>query len=101
MRFLLELSLLSAVIVVVRDLTAGPWWSWPAALLSAVVVAGIWGLFVSPKAPVRLSRTGVLIVEAALFSGAAAGLFAVGRTVPAVVLLSLWLLQRIALALLR
>ncbi len=98
-RFLLELALLAGAAVLARQLIAG-WWGWAAAIVAVVAVATLWGLFLSPKATVRLPKPAALALEAALFLGIGAGLFTVGLGVPAAVGVGLWMVDRIALALL-
>lgn len=80
LRFCLELAALAALAL----------WGWTAfsALLLRLALAVIapaaagvaWGLFVSPKARIRAHWAIRAAVEAAVFGGAAAGLFAIGRT---------------------
>lgn len=99
-RFLLELALLAGVAVLAWQFTTGGW-RWPAATLGVVLVAVLWGLFLSPKATVRLPAAGALALEALLFFGVGAGLLLVGQGVPAAIGVGIWILDRIALALLR
>jgi Protein of unknown function (DUF2568) len=51
------------------------------AILAPLAVAVVWGLFVSPKARVRLSRPLWIAVQVVLFGGAVAGLLAVDHAV--------------------
>ncbi|OJX93366.1 MAG: hypothetical protein BGO96_10320 [Micrococcales bacterium 73-15] len=99
-RFLLELALLAGVAVLVHDVVPGGW-SWPAAILAVAAVATLWGVLLSPRAPVGLPAAASLGIEAVLFAGVGAGLLAVGHGVPAALGVGLWLLDRTALALLR
>lgn len=99
-RFLLELALLTGVAVLAWQLSSGGW-RWPAAALGVVLVAILWGLFLSPKATVRLPASVALGIEALLFLGVGAGLFAVGQGLPAAIGVGIWILDRIALALLK
>lgn len=98
-RFLLELALLVGVATLVLQLLP-EWWGWVAAIGAVVVVAVIWGLFLSPKASVPLPPPAAIAVEALLFLGTGAGLFAFGFGVPAAIGAVAWILDRIALALL-
>jgi hypothetical protein len=98
-RFLLELALLSGATVVVWRLVPG-WWHWPAAILAVIAVAVIWGLFLSPRAAVPLPESAALGIEAALFLSIGIGLFATGLGTIAVVGVLLWVIDRVALALL-
>lgn len=99
-RFLLELALLTGAAVLVWRLLPGPW-QWLVSLLAVGAVAAVWGLFCSPKATIPLPPPAVLAVEAALFLGVGAGLFAVGVVTPAVLGVVAWAADRAALALLR
>jgi hypothetical protein len=85
-RFLLELAMLVALgwvggeigsSVVVRVLLA---------IVFPLVAAVVWGVFVAPKAPRRLTDPAKLLVEIVLFSAAAGGLAVVGHPVLAAVL---------------
>ena len=51
------------------------------AILAPLAVAIVWGLFVSPKARVPLSRSLWIAVQVLLFGGAVAGLLAVDQVV--------------------
>lgn len=99
-RFLLELALLAGVGVLAWRLAPG-WWSWPATILAIVAVAVVWGLFLSPKAAVRLPPPAALLIEAALFVGVGAGLVAIGFGVAAIIGVAAWVADRVALALLQ
>ncbi|WP_286302328.1 YrdB family protein [Microbacterium suwonense] len=99
-RFLLELALLAGVAVLTWNLTVG-WWRWPAAILGVAVVATVWGLFLSPKAAVPLRQPAPLGIEVALFVGTGAGLLAVGFGISAGIGVGLWIIDRIALALIQ
>lgn len=99
-RFVLELALLAGAAVVGWHLADG-WWRWLVAILAVLLVASIWGLFVSPKAAIRVPRVGVFLIEAALFVGAGVGLFALGFGIPAAIGLAVWAVDRIVLALIK
>ncbi|WP_440989355.1 YrdB family protein [Haloarchaeobius baliensis] len=78
-RFLLELGALAAV-AYWGVVTAGGGLTGAALGLGlALVVAAVWGVFVSPKAPSRLDGAPRLAVEALVFGGAAVCLFATGQ----------------------
>lgn len=100
LRFLLELALLAGVGVLAWSIAPG-WWSWPAAILAVVVVATLWGLFLSPKARIPLPPAGGLAIEAVLFVGTGAGLVTLGWGVAAAIGVAVWAVDRIALALVR
>lgn len=99
-RFLLELALLAGVAVLAWNLTAG-WWRWLAAIFSVAAVAVAWGLFLAPKAAVPLPWPATLGIEAVLFVGTGTGLLIIGLGLPAAIGVALWLIDRIALALLQ
>ena len=89
-RFLLELALLAGVAVLVLRLVPD-WWGWVVAAVAVVAVAVLWGLFLSPKAPVPLPPLAGLALEA--------GLFAVGLGIPAAIGVAAWILDRAVLGL--
>lgn len=96
-RFLIELALLAGAGMLAWTLLPGGW-RWAGALVAVGVVGTIWGLFLSPRARIRLRSPAPLLLEAALFLGVGAGLIAVGQVVPAVVGVAIWALDRAALA---
>lgn len=100
MRFALELALLAGAAALAWRLTPSLW-HWISAPFSVGVVALIWGLFVSPKRHYALVAPWPLVIEAALFLGVGAGLVTVGLTTPATVVIGVWLIDLIALALLK
>jgi hypothetical protein len=57
------------------------------------VAATVWGAWVAPLAAKRLEDPARLAVEVALFAVTSAGLFAVGAVVPAIVLLTAYLVS--------
>lgn len=99
LRFLVELALLAGVAVLAWRLAPG-WWRWPVAILAVVVVATVWGLFLSPKATVPLPAAAALGMEAVLFLATAAGLLGVRLGLPAAFGIAAWVIDRLALALL-
>lgn len=95
-RFLLELALLLGVVLLVRQIVPGAW-GWILAILAAVAVAVIWGLFLSPKATVPLPPAAALALEGLLFAGTGLGLFAVGFALPAILGVAIWIVDRAVL----
>jgi hypothetical protein len=85
-RFLLELAMLVALGWVGGEIGS----SWPVSVLLAialpVLAAVVWGMFIAPKAPRRLTDPAKLAVELVLFAAAAMGLAIVGHLVLAAVL---------------
>lgn len=100
LRFLLELALLAGVAVLAWNLTAGGW-RWVAAIVAVALVATAWGLFLSPQAAIPLPSVAALAIEAVLFLGAGAGLLFLGFGVPAAIGIAVWIVDRIALAVLQ
>lgn len=98
-RFLLELALLAGAAVLAWRL-APEGWQWPLAILAPIVVGVVWGLFLSPRARFRMPALATLALEALLFLGVGAGLLFVGLGVPAAIGVGIWVVDRIALALL-
>lgn len=98
-RFLLELALLLASALIVWELVDG-FWQWPLTILTPIVVAVLWALFLSPKAPVVLPTILHFLIEAALFIGAGIGLFMVGHVIVAGVGVIIWIADKIAIAVL-
>jgi hypothetical protein len=85
-RFLLELAMLVALGWVGGEI--GSSWVIRVGLAIALplVAAVVWGMFIAPKAPRRLTDPAKLLVELVLFSAASTGLAAVGYPLLAVVL---------------
>ena len=85
-RFLLELAMLVALGWVGGEIGS----SWVVRALLAIafplVAAGVWGMFIAPKAPRRLADPAKLVVELGLFAAAVVGLALVGHPVLAAVL---------------
>lgn len=100
LRFALELALLCGTAALAWNIAPGSW-KWPSTVLSVVVVAVIWGLFLSPKATVTVPASAALLIEGILFIGIGSGLFALGHVVIATVGIAVWLADRIAIGLLR
>ncbi len=74
-RFLLELCLLAALAY------AGLQVNVVLAILAPLAAAVVWGVLVSPKAPVSLSTAAWVAVQAVLFGAAVVGLVLAGNTV--------------------
>jgi hypothetical protein len=85
-RFLLELAMLVALGWVGGEIGSSWLVSVPLAIAFPVLAAVIWGMFIAPKAPRRLTDPAKLLVELVLFSAAAVGLALVGHPVLAAVL---------------
>lgn len=97
-RFLVELALLAGTAVLVWRVAPTGGWQWVAVILGPILVAVVWGLFLSPKAAVTIPSIAALMIEAGLFLGVGAGLFAVGLAVPAAIGVAVWALDRLLLA---
>jgi Protein of unknown function (DUF2568) len=98
LRFLLELGLLAAVAVVGAAAFPNPVAGGVTAAVLVVATAALWGLLLSPRRPVDLPLVVRVVVEIALFGGAALGLAAAGHVVWGVVLLSAEVIVVAALA---
>ena len=79
LRFLLELSLLTVLGVWGAALAPGSALAAIPALVTPLVAAAIWGLFVSPRARVAAPAAARLAIELALFTAGAASLYSMGR----------------------
>ena len=77
------------------------WWRWPVAILVVIGIAVLWGLLLSPKAPISVPGPVKLILEALLFLGVGAALMVTGLAVPAVIGVVIWAADRIAIAMLQ
>lgn len=98
-RFLIELALLAGTAALAAHVASGGW-RWPAAIVVAGVVATVWGLFLSPKATVAIPPSARLALESLLFVGVGVGLLAAGSGAVAVIGVLIWLVDRIAIAVL-
>src|ERR1700759_3038 len=78
-RFLLELAALAAFAYWAAHLEASPGRRILLAILAPVVVAGFWGLFVSPKARFSTGRAGQVGLGLIVFLGASAALCVRGQ----------------------
>jgi hypothetical protein len=79
LRFACELAALVAV----------GWWGWTVSpvvgIALPVVVAGVWGAWIAPKARRRLDDPLRLVIELVIFAAATASFIAVGQSILAVV----------------
>ena len=85
-RFLLELAMLVALGWVGGEIGSSWVVSVPLAIAFPLVAAVVWGMFIAPKAPRRLTDPAKLAVELVLFAAAVVGLVLVGHPVLATVL---------------
>ncbi|WP_441682552.1 YrdB family protein [Flaviflexus sp.] len=95
-RFLIETAMLVVLAIVMWNATEGPW-QWVAVIASLVVLATVWGTFLSPKALKPLSWIPAFILEALIFGTVAAGLAAMGYGIIALIGLAIWLIDLIVL----
>jgi hypothetical protein len=86
LRFGLELCLLAAVAYWGSQACSGTVVHVVLAIAAPTIVAVVWGLFVSPKARVRLPRPLWLLLQLVLFGLGAAALIAAGQVTPGVIL---------------
>lgn len=86
--FLLELAALVGLGLWAWS-TAPDGWRWPAALALPAVVAVLWGVFLSPRARVRLPRTLTVGARSAVLVAGGLGLGIAGHPVAGVVVLVL------------
>ncbi len=98
-RFVLEIALLAGIAIGAAE-TVGGVIGWIAGVALAVVVALIWGTFVSPKAPHRLSVSPRIVLELALFAAASALLVAAGHIASGAALIVLYAINIAAITLL-
>ncbi|UJP10488.1 YrdB family protein [Microbacterium sp. KUDC0406] len=99
-RFLLELALLAGAAAAAWRLTPGGW-AWVTALAAVVLIAVIWGAFLSPQARITIPVPARVVLEAVLFGGAGVALWVTGIGGAGIALFSAWALDRIAIAVLR
>lgn len=76
-----------------------PVWRLVAGIGAIVVAVLVWGRWVAPKSDNQLDDPVRFVVELVLFAATAVALMAAGQTVLAIVLISVYLLDRIALTL--
>ena len=96
-RFLLELALLAGAATAVWGLVPGGA-AWLAAIAAVIVLAVVWGLFLSPKATLDIRPAGRVCLETVLFVAVGAALWATGLGGAGAALVAVWVLDRIALA---
>jgi hypothetical protein len=87
LRFVLELCLLAAVAYWGAGAGGSEVVHVVLAVAAPVALAVVWGLFVSPRARVRLPQLAWIVLQLALFGLGSAGLILAGQTVPGIVLL--------------
>jgi len=85
-RFLLELAMLVALGWVGGEIGSSLVVRVLLAIAFPLIAAVLWGMFIAPKAPRRLTDPAKLLVEIVLFAAAAVGLVVVGHPVLAAVL---------------
>lgn len=95
-RFLLEMALLVGIAVLAWNI-APTAWQWPFAIIAPILGMIFWGLFLSPKATIMLPEIARFIIEAGLFLGVGAGLWGIGYWLPAIIGVSLWSLDKLAI----
>ena len=98
MRFLLELCLLAALGYWGFHAGSGAVMKVVLGIGAPVLMAVVWGTFMSPKAKVRLSRPLHLGMEAILFGLGSVALIAAGRPVLALALATVAVLNRVLIA---
>ena len=95
LRFLLELCLLVAFGYVAFELVENRVIGAVLAIIAVLVVAAVWGLFLSPKRKHEAGQLGRLAIEIALFAGAVTALAAAGHASSALVLSSAVVLHEV------
>jgi hypothetical protein len=98
-RFLLEIAMLVALGWVGGEIGQSSVVSVLLAIASPLLAAVLWGMFIAPKAPRRLTDPAKLVVELVLFAAAAVGLALVGHPVLAAVLAVLFVVNAAVLRL--
>lgn len=96
-RFLLELALLTGAAVVAWTLVPGGW-RWATVFGVPVLLALLWGAVLAPRAPLDVGGPVRVCIELVLFAAVGAGLWISGFPAVAVVGVTLWLLDRVAIA---
>jgi Protein of unknown function (DUF2568) len=98
-RFLLELAMLVALSWVGGEIGSSWWVSVLLAIAFPLIAAVLWGMFIAPKAPRRLTDPAKLLVELVLFAAAVVGLAVVGHPVLAAVLAVVFVVNTVVLRL--
>ncbi|MFB7845131.1 YrdB family protein [Microbacterium sp. NPDC056052] len=99
LRFLVELALLAGAATAAVRLVPG-WPGWVSAIVAVALLAAVWGLLLSPKARFDIRAPGRLSLEAVLFGTVGAALWTSGLGIVGLALFAVWVLDRIALAVL-
>lgn len=95
-RFVLELALLAGSTVWGWQTFTGGW-RWVVAIVAPLVIAVIWGMFLSPRAAIPLPEWARFVIEAVLFGGVFVGLVSVGLTLVGAVGVVVWLVDKIVI----
>lgn len=96
-RFLLELGLLVGAAFVTWRFIGG-WVGVVAAVVAVVAVAVAWGLFLSPKASVKLPEPLKVLIELVLFVAVGGALIALGWWLIGMLGIAVWAIDRAAIA---
>ena len=97
-RFLIEIALFVGVGYSVDRASDGGWQRGVVAACAVVAVAVVWAAFLSPRAPYKSSRGIRVAVEAVLFGGCGAALWALGHPWAGAALAAVWAVDRVVLA---
>lgn len=92
LRFVLEISMLAGIAVGLALIVGGVA-GWLAGVSLAILAAGLWGVFVAPKAEKRLPTAKRVALEVVLFGSAAGLLIAGGEVVWGSVLIALYVVD--------
>lgn len=98
MRFILELGLLTALAYWGFTAPDGVLLEVVFGLGAPVVGAVVWGLFLSPRAAVRLPAPALVVLEMVVFGAGAVALYAAGQSTLAVVFAVAAVAQRVVLS---
>lgn len=98
MRFVLELALYVGVAYSAYWASDGGWARGIAAGAAVVAVGVVWSAWLSPRAPHKGSRGVRVLVEAVLFGGCGAALWALGHPWAGAALAAAWAVDRAVLA---
>lgn len=89
LRFVLEISMLAGIAIGVAELVGGAI-GWVCGVAVAVLAAGLWGVFVAPKAEKRLPTPKRVALEVVLFVLAGGLLIAAGEIIWGCALIALY-----------